>query len=84
MCRLAGVSRRGFYRPLKEREPADEEMEARSGIEHEPFPIPARRGVNRAAVIGSIPGMSGHKTLNLRQVHESVSCWKVSVIQLGR
>jgi putative transposase len=33
MCRLAGVSRRGFYRSLKERQPAEEEMEVRSAIQ---------------------------------------------------
>ena len=33
MCQLAGVSRRSFYRPLKERQPAEEEMEVRSAIQ---------------------------------------------------
>ncbi len=33
MCRLASVSRRGFYRSLKERQPAEEEMEVRSAIQ---------------------------------------------------
>jgi putative transposase len=33
LCRLAGVSRRGFYRALKERQPAEEEMEVRSAIQ---------------------------------------------------
>ena len=33
MCRLADVSRRGFYRSLKERQPAEEEMEVRSAIQ---------------------------------------------------
>ena len=33
MCRLVEVSRRGFYRSLKEREPAEEETEVRSLIQ---------------------------------------------------
>src|SRR5579875_260949 len=33
MCQLAGVSRRSFYRSLKERQPAEEEMEVRSAIQ---------------------------------------------------
>jgi transposase InsO family protein len=33
MCRLVCVSRRGFYRSLKERQPAEEEMEVRSAIQ---------------------------------------------------
>jgi transposase InsO family protein len=33
MCRLVAVSRRGFYRSLKERQPAEEEMEVRSAIQ---------------------------------------------------
>jgi transposase InsO family protein len=33
MCRLAGVSRAGFYRYLAERHPVDEDMEARSLIQ---------------------------------------------------
>jgi transposase InsO family protein len=33
LCRLVSVSRRGFYRSLKERQPAEEEMEVRSAIQ---------------------------------------------------
>jgi putative transposase len=33
MCQLVPVSRRGFYRSLKEQQPADEELEARSAIQ---------------------------------------------------
>ncbi|OFW15825.1 MAG: transposase [Acidobacteria bacterium RIFCSPLOWO2_02_FULL_59_13] len=33
LCRLASVSRRGFYRSLQERQPAEEEMEVRSVIQ---------------------------------------------------
>jgi len=33
MCQLVPVSRRGFYRALKERRPAEEEMEVRSAIQ---------------------------------------------------
>jgi putative transposase len=33
MCRLVAVSRRGFYRSLKEREPAEADMEVRSLIQ---------------------------------------------------
>jgi len=32
ICQLASVSRNSFYRSLKERQPAEEEMEARSAI----------------------------------------------------
>lgn len=32
MCRLISVTRRGFYRPLQERQPAEEEMGVRSVI----------------------------------------------------
>jgi transposase InsO family protein len=33
MCQLAGVSRAGFYRSLRERAPVEEEMQARSAIQ---------------------------------------------------
>jgi putative transposase len=33
MCQLAGVSRAGFYRSLRERAPVEEEMETRSAIQ---------------------------------------------------
>jgi hypothetical protein len=33
MCRLAGVSRAGFYRSLQEREPVEEDMAVRSAIQ---------------------------------------------------
>jgi putative transposase len=33
LCQLVGVSRRSFYRSLKERQPVEEEMEARSAIQ---------------------------------------------------
>lgn len=33
LCQLAAVSRRGFYRSLQERRPAEEEMEVRSAIQ---------------------------------------------------
>ena len=33
MCELVVVSRRSFYRSLKERQPAEEEMEVRSAIQ---------------------------------------------------
>ncbi len=33
MCQLVAVSRRSFYRSLKERQPAEEEMEVRSAIQ---------------------------------------------------
>jgi putative transposase len=33
MCQFAAVSRRSFYRSLKERQPAEEEMEVRSAIQ---------------------------------------------------
>ena len=33
MCQLASVSRRSFYRSLKERQPTEEEMEVRSAIQ---------------------------------------------------
>ena len=37
MCRLVPVSRRGFYRSLKEQQPAEEEMEVRSAIQQIPL-----------------------------------------------
>ena len=40
-CRLVSVSRRGFYRSLKERQPAEEEMEVRSAIQ--PLALERRR-----------------------------------------
>jgi len=33
MCQMVAVSRRGFYRSLKEQQPAEEEMEVRSAIQ---------------------------------------------------
>ena len=33
MCQMVPVSRRGFYRSLKEQQPAEEEMEVRSTIQ---------------------------------------------------
>jgi hypothetical protein len=34
MCQLVALSRRGFYRSLRQREPAEEETEVRSLIQH--------------------------------------------------
>jgi len=33
MCQMVPVSRRGFYRSLKEQQPAEEEMEVQSAIQ---------------------------------------------------
>ena len=33
LCQLVPVSRRGFYRSLKEQQPVEEEMEVRSAIQ---------------------------------------------------
>jgi putative transposase len=33
MCQMVPVSRRGFYRSLKEQQPVEEEMEVRSAIQ---------------------------------------------------
>ena len=38
LCQLVAVSRRGFYRSLRQREPAEEETEVRSLIRPEGFP----------------------------------------------
>jgi hypothetical protein len=49
MCQLVSVSRRSFYRALKEQQPVEEEMEVRSAIqqialEHHPRVTRALRG----------------------------------------
>jgi transposase InsO family protein len=47
MCQLAAVSRRGFYRSLKERRPAEEEMEVRSAIQQVALEHRRRYGYRR-------------------------------------
>jgi len=43
MCRLAGVSRAGFYRSLQERAPVEEDMEVRSVMQQIAVASPAER-----------------------------------------
>ena len=50
MCRLAGVSRSGFYRFLQQRDPAGEEMEVRSAIQQIVLEHRRRYGYRRVAV----------------------------------
>ncbi len=47
MCQLVAVSRRSFYRSLKERQPAEEEMEARSAIQQSALERRRRYGYRR-------------------------------------
>jgi transposase InsO family protein len=47
MCQLAAVSRRGFYRSLRQREPAEEETEVRSLIQQIALEHRSRYGYRR-------------------------------------
>jgi transposase InsO family protein len=49
MCRLAGVSRAGFYRFLQQRHPAEEDMEARAAIQQIVVEHRRRYGYRRVA-----------------------------------
>ena len=45
ICRLAGVSRAGFYRSFKDRAPVEEDMEVRSAIQQIASSIDADTGI---------------------------------------
>ena len=47
MCQMVPVSRRGFYRSLKEQQPAEEEMEVRSAIQQTALEHRRRYGYRR-------------------------------------
>ena len=47
MCQLVALSRRGFYRSLRQREPAEEETEVRSLIQQIPLEHRRRYGYRR-------------------------------------
>jgi putative transposase len=49
MCRLAGVSRAGFYRFLIERHPVEEDMEVRSAVQQIVLEHHRRYGYRRLA-----------------------------------
>jgi len=49
MCRLAGVSRAGFYRSLKQRQPVEEDMEVRSLVQQIALDHRRRYGYRRIA-----------------------------------
>jgi putative transposase len=49
MCQLVAVSRKGFYRSLQHREPAEEETEVRSLIQQIALEQPRRHGYRRVS-----------------------------------
>jgi putative transposase len=62
MCRLAGVSRAGFYRSLKETEPDSEEMAARAAIQEVALGHGRRYGYRRVTAELRAQGMAvNHK-----------------------
>ena len=70
MCQLVGVSRRSFYRALKEGQPAEEEMEVRAAIqqiflEHRVATAIGELRPNSTAVAGAVA--STH-----RRIHRAV------------
>ena len=50
MCRLAGVSRAGFYRFLQQRHPEEEDMEVRAAIQSIALEHRRRYGYRRVSV----------------------------------
>jgi putative transposase len=50
MCRLAGVSRAGFYRFLRQRHPGEEDMEVRSAMQQIVLDHRRRYGYRRVTV----------------------------------
>ena len=60
MCQFAAVSRRSFYRSLKERQPAEEEMEVRSAIQQIALEHRRRYGYRRITAELHRRGMVNH------------------------
>jgi transposase InsO family protein len=70
MCQLAGVSRAGFYRSLRERAPVEEEMEARSAIQQIAVEHRRRYGYRRIAAEMRRRGMPVNHKRVLRILRE--------------
>ena len=61
LCQLVAVSRRGFYRSLRQREPAEEETEVRSLIQQIALEHRRRYGYRRiTAELSLQPTKLGH------------------------
>jgi putative transposase len=70
MCQLAGVSRAGFYRSLRERAPVEEEMETRSAIQSIAVEHRRRYGYRRITAELRRRGMSVNHKRVLRILRE--------------
>src|SRR3989442_5112913 len=60
MCQMVRVSRRGFYRSLKEQQPVEEEMEVRSAIQQIALEHRRRYGYRRITAELHRRGMQGN------------------------
>ncbi len=70
MCRLAQVSRAGFYRFLQQRHPGEEDMEVRSAIQQIVLEHRRRYGYRRVAVELGRRGMAVNHKRVLRLMRE--------------
>ena len=70
MCRLAGVSRAGFYRFLQQRHPGEEDMEVRNAIHEIVLEHRRRYGYRRVAVELRRRGMAVNHKRVLRLMRE--------------
>jgi len=70
MCRLAGVSRAGFYRFLQQRHPAEEDMEVRAAIHEIALEHRRRYGYRRIAVELGRRGMAVNRKRVARLMRE--------------
>ena len=70
MCRLAGVSRAGFYRFLQQRHPAEEDMEVRAAIHEIALEHRRRYGYRRIAVELGRCGMAVNRKRVARLMRE--------------
>ena len=70
MCQMAGVSRAGFYRSLRERVPVEEEMQVRSEIQQIAVEHRRRYGYRRISAELRRRGMVVNHKRVLRILHE--------------
>ena len=74
MCQLVVVSRSSFYRSLKERQPAEEEMEMRSAIQQIALAYRRRYGYGRITAELHRRGMQvNHK--RVARIMRKITCW---------
>ena len=75
MCQLAEVSRAGFYRSLRERTPAEEDMELRSAIQQIALEHRRRYGYRRIAAELRRKGMLANHKRVVRLMRKT-TCWR--------